>query len=212
MTLLELMIALMLVGVMVALGASTISDWAEYQRAATSARSIADAFSLARAEALRTGSNHILAFDIVSNTNLGTLGADIVIANDGPLASSNCQIASSEVIQRVRLERGVDFGATVGLVAPNDPGSTSNAATGTSFQDAGGTAGSWVMFGADGLPRRFTPNTSSTPPCAALGPAGQAAAAIYVSNTAREYAVVMTPLGLARLHRYIPGSPNRWTP
>jgi Tfp pilus assembly protein FimT len=209
MTLLELMIALMLVGLMVALGMSQVSDWAEYQRAATSARSVADAFSLARAEAIRTGSNHILAFDI--ETALTGIDTDIVIANDGPLASSNCQIASSEIVQRVRLERGVSFGSTASLVAPNDPGTTTNAASGTSFQNAGGAAASWVMFGADGLPRRFTPNVSSTPPCAALGPAGQAAAAIYVMNSHRNYAVVMTPLGLARLHRYIPGSPDKWT-
>lgn len=214
MTLLELMIALMLVGVMVALGASTISDWATYQRAATSARSVADAFALARAEAIRTGSNHILAFNITSG--LSGITSSIVIANDGPLGStagvsSNCRIDANEIVQRVSLERGVRFGSSASLVAPDDPGTLAEVATGTTLKNAAGSAASWLMFGADGLPRRFTQNGSTTPPCTAIGPAGQAGAAIYLTNDVRQYAVVMTPLGNARMHRYVTGSPNKWT-
>ena len=214
MTLLELMIVLMLVGVMVALGAASISDWSDYQRAATSARAVADAISLARAEAIRTGSNHIVAFDIASG--LAGIDTDIVIANDGPLGStagsSNCRIDADEIVYRVPLEKNVRFDSNATVVAPDDPGSLADVATGTTFKTAAGNAASWVMFGADGLPRRFTQNTSTTPPCESgkLGPAGQSGAAIYLTNDLRDYAVVMTPLGLARLHRYVIGS-SEWT-
>ena len=205
MTLLELMIALMLVGVMMALGASTISDWADYQRAATSARSVADAIAFARAEAIRTGSNHIVAFDIA--TGLGGIDAQFVVVNDGQLGntagvSSNCKIDAGEIVQRVSLERGVRFGTNGTVVAPDDPGTMSEAATGSTFKTAAGAAASWVMFGADGLPRRFTENVSTAPPCADVGPAGESGAAIYVTNDEREYAIVMTPLGSTRVHRY----------
>ncbi|HEX5065669.1 MAG TPA: prepilin-type N-terminal cleavage/methylation domain-containing protein [Myxococcota bacterium] len=216
MTLVELMIALVLVGVMLTMGISTLGEWADQQRAATSARSVADAISLARAEAIRTGSNHIVAFDITSGLDGRT--DDIVIVNDGPLGStagvsSNCRIAASEITYHVALERGVRFGTTQSSGgAPNDPGSAAEAATGTTFKDAAGAAASWVMFGADGMPRRFTQNGSTTPPCTAVGPAAQAAAAIYVSNDSRDYAIVMTPLGTARVHRYRSSGAGSWTP
>ena len=141
----------------------------------------------------------------VSAIGFGCMGLNFGYANS---------VSKDEGIRLIRaaLERGVTFGSTATLVAPNDPGSTTDAASGTSLKTAAAGSASWVMFGADGLPRRFTPNVSATPPCTALGPAAQAAAAIYVKNSARNYGVVMTPLGLSRLHRYITGSPNRWTP
>jgi Tfp pilus assembly protein FimT len=213
MTLLELMVALVLVGVMIGLGASTLSDWADHQRAATSARGVADAISLARSEAIRTGNQHIVAFDISSG--LAGLDADIVIVNDGPLGnlsgvSSNCKIDAGEIIQRVTLEPGVRFGSNATAVAPDDPGTASEALTGTTFKNAANSAASWVMFGADGLPRRFTENVSTTPPCAAMGVPAAAGGAIYLTNDKRDYAVVMTPLGGARVHRYITGA-DEWT-
>jgi Tfp pilus assembly protein FimT len=216
MTLVELMIALVLVGVMLTMGISTLGEWADQQRAATSARSVADAISLARAEAIRTGSNHMVAFNITSG--LAGRTDDIVIVNDGPLGtaagSSNCRIDANEIKFHVALEQGVHFGTTASSGgAPNDPGSAAEAATGTTFKNATGAAASWVMFGADGLPRRFTPQTVSTMPCTTpLGPAAQAAAAIYVSNDSRDYAVVMTPLGTARVHRYRSAGTGSWTP
>jgi Tfp pilus assembly protein FimT len=215
MTLIELMIALVLVGVMLTLGASALSNWADIQRAATSARSVADAFALARAEAIRTGSNHILAFDITSGLDGRT--ADIVIANDGPLGntagvSSNCKIDANEIKYRVPLERGVHFGTTNSTGgAPDDPGTAAEAAAGSTFKNVAGNAASWVMFGADGLPRRFTQNVSTSPPCAAIGPAAESGAAIYLSNDSRDYAVVMTALGAARVHRQLSSGATSWT-
>jgi type II secretory pathway pseudopilin PulG len=203
---------------MVALAGSALSDYAADQRAATSARSVADAFSLVRSEAIRTGSNHILAFDIESG--LGGITADVVIANDGPTGntagvSSNCKIESGEIVHRISLEQGVRWGTDASLAngtpAPNDSGASGNQATGSSFTNATTGDASWLIFGSDGLPRRFTENGSTTPPCTALGNVGEAGGAIYVSNGNRDYAIVMSPLGTVRLHRWQEGA-GAWTP
>ena len=209
MTLLELVVALALVGVMVALAASTLNSWSADQRAATSARAMSDAFALARSEAIRTGNNFIVAFKVESG--LSGISSDVVIANDGPTGntagvSSNCVIESGEVVESISLQQGVRFGSDPslanGAAAPNDSGASGHQLAGSSFTNAATGAASWVMFGSDGLPRRFTQNSSTTPPCTALGPVGQAGGAIYVTNGHRDYAIVMSPLGGVRLHRW----------
>jgi hypothetical protein len=194
---------------MVALGVSTLGDWAADQRAATSARAVADAFALARAEAIRTGSNHIVAFDVESG--LSGITSDVVITNDGPTGntpgvSSNCKIEAGEVVETISLEQGVRFGSDPSLAngapAPNDSGGSGHQLAGSSFNNATTGDASWVIFGSDGLPRRFTENGSTTPPCTALGSVGQAGGAIYLTNGHRDYAIVMSPLGTIRLHRW----------
>jgi len=219
MTLLELVVVLALVGIMMAFGASQVSSWSKDQRAATSARSVADAFSLARAEAIRTGRNHMVAFRV--ETGLSGISSDIVIVNDGPTCSttgcSNCKIASTEIVHSVALERDVRFGSDPsqanGTAAPNDGGNSGHRLLGSSFQDANTAslgAASWVMFGPDGLPRRFTENSTTAAPCTQLGPVGQATGGIYVTNGSRDYAVVLSPLGTVRLHRWKKGI-GGWT-
>jgi type II secretory pathway pseudopilin PulG len=210
MTLLELVVVLALVAAMLALAGSTVSSWSEDQRAATSARSVADAMSLARAEAIRTGSHHIVAFDI--EAGLAGIDSDIVIANDGPPANSNCVIDGGEIVHRISLEQGVSFGSDPALAngsaAPDDSGASGNQATGSSFTDASSPAieASWVLFSSDGLPHRFTENAATTPPCDDLGPIGDAGGAIYLTNGNRDYAVVLSPLGTVRLHRWQSGA------
>jgi type II secretory pathway pseudopilin PulG len=217
MTLIELVVVLAVIGAMLVIGASNLSEWSENQRLATSARSIADAFSLARAEAIRTGDNHIVAFDI--ETGLAGINSDVVIVDDGPPGntsgvSSNCRIDDGGIVHRVSLEPGVSFGTDPALAngtpAPHDSGASGNQATGSSFTTAAGADASWVMFQSDGLPRRFTQNGSTNPcPTANVGAIGQAGGAIYVTNGKRDYAIVMTPLGTVRMHRWRSGS---WTP
>jgi hypothetical protein len=174
---------------------STLGSWADDQRAATSARSVADAFGLARAESLRTGNNHIVAFNIA--TGLSNITSDIVVVNDGPPATANCVIQSGELVHSISLETGVSFGSTAALSnetkAPDDAG-----------------AASWVFFGPDGMPRRFTQNGSTSSPCTATTPVGSAGGAIYVTNGHRDYGVVLSPLGTVRLHRWI-SDDSGWT-
>jgi prepilin-type N-terminal cleavage/methylation domain-containing protein len=207
MTLLELMIGLAVLGVMLAIGAATLGRWSDDQRAASSARDVADAFALARAEALRSGSNHIVAFDV--ETGLAGITSDIVIVNDGAPAAANCRIDTDEIIHRISLGRGVSFGTDAGLAngtaAPDDAGDSGNQAAGASFTDADSPAGdaSWVVFQSDGLPRRFSENATAAPPCSDVGPVGDAGGAIYLTNGSRDYAVVLSPLGAARVHRWV---------
>src|SRR5262245_55527394 len=102
MSLLEPVVVLGIVSLVMVLAASTMDGWASDQRAATSARDVADAFNLARAEALRTGNSFIVAFR--EETGLDNVSSDIVIANDGPSTTANCKIAAAEIVHTVTLE------------------------------------------------------------------------------------------------------------
>jgi type II secretory pathway pseudopilin PulG len=206
MTLIELVVVMAVIGAMLALASSVVSDWSTDQRASTSARELADAFSLARSEAIRTGNNHILAFRV--ETGLSNVSSDVVIANDGPATTANCTIATSEIVHSISLEQGVSFGTDAGLAngtaAPSDAGASNHQSTGASFPAPDGSASSWVVFFADGLPRQFQQNSNAGVPCEAgkVGVAGAAGGAIYVKNGHRDYAIVMSPLGTVRLHRW----------
>ena len=214
MTLIELVVVMAVIGAMLALATSVVSDWSTDQRAATSAREVADAFSLARAEAIRTGNNQILAFNVEAGLNGITSNA--VIANDGPATTANCTIAASEIVHTITLEQGVSFGTDAGLAngtaAPSDAGASNHQSTGSSFTAPDGSASSWVVFFADGLPRQFAQNTDSGVPCEAgkVGNVGAAGGAIYLRNGHRDYAIVMSPLGTVRVHRWNSGAAT-WT-
>jgi len=207
MTLIELVAVMALIGAMLAIGLFTMEGWNEDQRVKSAARSIGDAFSLARAEAIRSGSNHIVAFPI--EAGLAGITAPVVIVNDGPSTTSNCRIDAGEIIQTVPAEAGVLWGTDAALAngtpAPDDAGGSGNQSTGSSFTDASmATPASWVMFQPDGIPRAFTQNAVATPPCTNVGQAGQGGGAIYVTNGRRDYAVVLSPLGAVRLHAWNP--------
>ena len=211
-SLLELVVVLALVGVMMTMAVGTLGEWADDQRAATSARKVADAFGLARAEAIRTGSNHIVAFDIA--TGLDNITSDIVVVNDGPPATANCVIQTGELVHSISLETGVRYGSTAALSnetkAPDDAGASGSKIAGSSFTNATTGAASWVFFGPEGMPRRFTQNGSTSSPCTATTPVGSAGGAIYVTNGHRDYGVVLSPLGTVRLHRWI-SDDSGWT-
>ena len=211
-TLVELVIVLALISLATLIAASNLSSYSENQRAATSARSVADAFSLARAEAIRTGNQVIVAFDIESG--LDGITSDIVISKDGAPAAADCEIDAGEIIETVSLEPGVSWGTDPdladGAAAPDDGGGSGNQATGSSFEDAGSPAAdaSWVMFTPDGMPHLFTED--GTAPCDEVSPVGEASGAIYLTNGSRDYAVVLSALGLPRLHRWNPEQ-GAWT-
>jgi hypothetical protein len=195
-----------------AITAGNLTSYGENQRAATSARSVSDAFSLARAEAIRTGQQFIVAFNIESG--LDGITSDIVIAKDGAPAAADCEIDAGEIVESISLEPGVSWGTNPalanGTAAPNDGGGSGNQATGSSFQDAHSPAGdaSWVMFTPDGMPHRFTQD--GTAPCDEVSPVGKASGAIYLTNGHRDYAVVLSALGMPRLHRWNPEE-GAWT-
>lgn len=207
-TLLELMVAVIILSVLVALAVPGMLRWSDAERVKSAARSVSDAFLLARSEALRTGDNHLVIL-------AGALGASdpIVIANDGPQVSANCTIDPGEIVHRVDAQPGVNWGTSTGnangATAPDDEGGApGNADAGWTFTNAGGVnPASWVLFQSDGLPRTFTPGGGN---CTSIGNGGEGGGGIYVTSGERDYAVVLRPLGTSRVHRWRP-SAGAWS-
>ena len=82
---------------------------------------------------------------------------------------------------------------------------------GDTFSDTNSSA-YWMLFEPDGIPRSFTPTGGGG--CTNIGSAGGGGGSIYVTGTRRDYAVVLTPLGLIRLHIWDPnanGGSGQWT-
>jgi prepilin-type N-terminal cleavage/methylation domain-containing protein len=199
-TLIELMLVVVIVGIVLGLAVPGFVGWRENQRVKSAARGVADAFLIARSEAIRTGDHHIVVLQEV-------LGATepVVVADDGNDATANCRVDAGELRHFAPAETGVFWGTTAslsnGTPAPGDPGNApSNIVNGSSFTDASLSAGSpasWVRFQADGLPRLFTPDAGT---CDSVGDAGQGGGAIYLTSGRRDYAVVLSPLGTVRVH------------
>lgn len=203
-TLLEIGVVVVFMSLMSAMAVPALNGLFTDQRAKGAARSVADAFMQGRAEAIRTGNTHLVIFQGALSS-----GAPIVIVNDGPLASANCSVDPGEVIRSIAAEPDVSWGTSTNLAngtpAPDDPGfGVPAVATGSSFTDASlipANTATWVLFQPDGLPRLFTPNGGS---CDALGLAGQGGGTIYLTNTRRDYAIVLSHLGTSRVHAWDP--------
>jgi type II secretory pathway pseudopilin PulG len=211
MSLIELVVVLAVASAMIAAATFGISDWAADQRVKASARAVSDAFMLGRAEAIRTGNNHLVVFGVGA---LANVNADIVIVNDDRPDLANCSVAASEIVRRYDLERDVTWGTTASLagttVAPGDQGlAVGNTQNGSSFTTAAldpNTPASWVLFQPDGIPLLFTTNGSA---CTELGLRGEGGGGIYLTNGRRDYAIVLTPLGTSRVLAWNPSS-NNW--
>jgi prepilin-type N-terminal cleavage/methylation domain-containing protein len=211
MTMLEVMVVVAIVGVMVALATPSLLVILGNQRVKSAARDVADAFLLARGEAIRTGNPHIVFFSagVPAGTDpAGTsLGIDprtnaewpVVVLDDGPPAASNCQIDPGEPLRTVPSQAGVSWGyaRSGGLPAPDDTGANrgGDPTDGSTFLDAAGTPVTWVMFRGDGVPVTFDNGCN-------LAPIGSGGGGVYITNGRRDYAVVLSPLGGVRVHGY----------
>jgi type II secretory pathway pseudopilin PulG len=210
MSLIELVVVLAVASAMIAAATFGVSDWAADQRIKASARAVSDAFMLGRAEAIRTGDNHLVVF---GQGALANVDADIVIVNDDRPDLADCSVAASEIVHRYDLERDVTWGTTASLagttVAPDDQGlAVGNTQNGSSFTTAAldpNTPASWVLFQPDGIPLLFTTNGST---CTEVGLRGEGGGGIYVTNGRRDYAIVLTPLGTSRVLAWNPSSDN----
>lgn len=206
-TLVELMIVLAIVTVLIGVSAVGVTKWMENSRVKSAARAVGDAFMVARAEAMRTGENHIVVLGVGS---LANADADVVVAVDDAPASATCSFATSDILHRAHFEQGVGWGTTASLAAntaaPNDEGvATGNVSSGSSFTTAArdpSFPASWVSFQPDGIPRLFTTDGTS---CTAVGLPGEGGGGIYVTNGVRDYAVVLAPLGTIRVMPWNPG-------
>jgi prepilin-type N-terminal cleavage/methylation domain-containing protein len=206
-TLIELAVVLAIIALLSVVALPAFDNMFGDQRLKAAARSVNDSFFLARSEAIRTGNTHLVVFQQA----LGAT-APIVIVDDGLPANSNCTIDAGEVRYAIDAVDGVVWGTTStlanGAPAPNDPGvATGDVATGSSFTDATRNAlngATWVLFQPDGVPRLFTPDGGGN--CTAVGLAGLGGGAIYLTNTRRDYAIVLSNVGTTRTHVWIPSA------
>lgn len=210
-SLLEVMVAVAIIGVLVAVAGPQLEQFLANQRVKSAARSVADAFLLARAEAIRTGNAHIVFLEAApaggpaATDPAGTpLGAPVLVLNDGPAGTWNCRIDAGEARTAVAAERGVWWGFTRagGAPAPGDDPAADPSA-GATFRDAAGNAVTWVLFRGDGIPLTFDAGCN-------LAPIGSGGGGVYVTNGNRDYAVVLSPLGAVRVHGFEVGA-DAWT-
>jgi prepilin-type N-terminal cleavage/methylation domain-containing protein len=193
-TLVEVMVVVGIIGVLSALAVPQLRVWREDTRVRSSARSVADAFHVARTEAMRTGNVHVVFIggDIAFNPLLDGNGNTIIrVLNDGPPGTGDCVVTGTEPVRDYVLETGVSLGVTNGVApAPSDSGVGAAPVTFTQPRP-GNPAAEWVAFGADGVPVGVS-NTCG------LGRIDSGGSAAYVTNSRVDYAVSLTTVGAVR--------------
>jgi prepilin-type N-terminal cleavage/methylation domain-containing protein len=213
MTLIEIMVVVAIIAVLATLTTMKMSDWFMNQQVKAAARAAGDAFQLARSEAIRTGSNHMVFFGSPGDTDpAGTPLAGpggwvpILILNDGPAATANCQIDPGEPVRGIPPIDNVSWGVSnANAKVPDDSGKAPFSppqAGGGTFADPANNAVNWVLFRSDGVPVSiaFTAGT-----CGQVGGTGSGGGALYVTNGKRDYAAVLSPLGGVRVHLWNDG-------
>ena len=205
-SLLEFMIALVVLGAFIAIGGTLMSTQLAGTRSKAFARSLADLMMLARTEAIRTGDNHLVFFfqDTQDNGLTGGSGTSVVasVVRD---ADADGIVDNGEPIAGVRFDvaGGMSWGSAVAadssLKAPNDNPVATFPETDTDFICCTFTTPSddparWVAFTPDGMPRSFETGPFS------MGPLASGNGAVYVTGGGRDYAVVLAPLGGVRVH------------
>lgn len=203
-TVLELMVVVAIVGIAAALAVPSFVRFQANVRLRDTMRAVANSFQYARAQAIATGSNQIVyvaagaGTDVCGNPlqDLSGNPVPVLVLNDGPPgAGNNCCIDPGEAIETIPVLPGTFWGATFAAgPAPDDAG-VGAWGTGSSFADQNGNATSWVMFRPDGIPVGF--NAA----CAA-GQLGTGAGGVYGTNTQRDLAVVLSPLGGVKVHSW----------
>jgi len=209
-TLVEMMIVVAMLGIIAAMGGSLVRGFFDDLRLKAAARDAADALRLARIEAIRTGTSHIVFFSTGPGDPGGTpLPNDPSTGNPVPIVivkddNNNCRIDAGEE-QRVTLARpGLSWGDAVsaGLAVSDDEGATDHS-SGSSFKTAAGAITNWVRFRSDGVPNVF--DAACTP-----GALGSGAGALYLTNGKRDYAIAMSALGNVRVHAWN-GTTGAWS-
>jgi len=216
-TMIEIAVALAIIGVVTALTMPNVSQYMENANGRAAAKSVADAFNFARAQAIRTGNNHVVFFaiggagDTAGNALESPDGraVPILVLNDGRPGSAdqNCEIDAGEETIVFEAQKGVGWGhntAPASEQAPNDAAVTSIPASGSSFfAPNGATAVTWVQFRPDGVP------VAIDDACTA-GRLGTGGGTIYLWTEKRDYAVTLAPLGGVRVHVWNPEA-GAWT-
>jgi prepilin-type N-terminal cleavage/methylation domain-containing protein len=209
-TLMEVVVAVILVGVGAAAAAPSISTWVNNQHFKSAVRDASGLVTYARGQALRTGNVQIVFFDTDAQGNplldAGGNQVPVLALDDGTPGSTNqnCKIDAGEDIRTINpVVQNVTWGSTLatGKVTSDDgPG---DPADGWSFEDPNGNAANWVLFRGQGTPFSFAPDCT-------IGGEGSGAGAVYITNGKRDLAVVITPLGAVRVHAWA-ATASAWT-
>ncbi|MCG8589604.1 MAG: prepilin-type N-terminal cleavage/methylation domain-containing protein [Proteobacteria bacterium] len=207
-TLIEMVVVLAVVGVLVGGATFAFNSWSNAQRARGGARDVADLLLRARADAIRTGTNHIVFINEDHAGDplawAGSTWAALEIADlDG-----DGRVDVGEPIDGVPLMANLAFGRSdtgAGTnLADEDPfNETPLEGTLTELNSPGNfrhptvanEINPWVLFAADGTPRAMEPNGGG----ANVGTVGTGDGAIYVSDGERDYVVILAPLGGIRV-------------
>lgn len=202
-SLIEVMVVVAIIGVLAALAVPSLRNWRSDQNAKTTARSIADAFNVARSEAIRTGVGHfvLIGADVGGTALTGPSGDPKVVVHTD--SDGDCVRDSGEFTRDFLLENGISLGlSTAPGSAPGD-GAVGDPTTGVTYTQpppaAGNPPATWVLFQADGIPVGVTSSC-------AFGTLGTGTGGIYVTNGRRDYAVVVSPLGAVRILGWEEGS------
>lgn len=203
-TLLEVIVVVGIVAVVSALAVPAFISVRDNQRLRDSAATVADSLRLARALAISTGRNHVVYFaanspnDICGNPLVDVNGnpVPVLVLDDGrPGAATNCCIDPAETTFTEPAELGVNWGRSFAAAAVGTDTGLGDHTTGSSFADPAGVQTGWVMFRPDGVPVGFDAACTQ-------GAIGSGGGGIYVTNTTRDVAVVLSPLGTVRVHPY----------
>jgi prepilin-type N-terminal cleavage/methylation domain-containing protein len=205
-TLFEMMIVVAIIGI---IAAAALPAFVQYQRNQAMRAVMRDAagyFGHAKSLAMAENRPHIVFFntgnDNCTNPITDSSGnpVPILVIDDG---DGDCCIDAGERVDWLRvpplIQADVNWGVTAASSrAPGDVGAgPSWATTGTSFTRPSGTVAHGVLFRTDGVPVTYSPT------CAA-GTTGSGGGALYVTNTQRDYALVLSPLGAASIERWNP--------
>lgn len=215
-TLIEVMVALAVIGVLALVAVSLMRDGLANMRARGGVRAMADLLMLARTEAVRTGDNHLVFFEMDAEDNAlwgpeGQAAIAVVVrdADDDGRIDSGEVVASIGPDQTGSLSWGSTFAAAGSSRAPNDNPDATFPETDLdflccTFVEPDGDPARWVLFRPDGMPRAFElgPFTS--------GPLASGNGSVYVTSGERDWAVVLAPLGGIRWHGWVRGA-NAWT-
>ncbi|MBK7950144.1 MAG: prepilin-type N-terminal cleavage/methylation domain-containing protein [Deltaproteobacteria bacterium] len=216
-TLIEVAIALAIIGVVTAMTLPNVTSYLENANGRAAAKSVADAFNFARAQAIRTGNNHVVFFAIGGAgdtaghalTSADGRAMPILVLNDGRPGSTdqNCEIDAGEETIVFEAQNGVGWGhnsAPATEQAPDDANVASIPSAGSSFFAPNGTTQvTWVQFRPDGVP------VAIDNACTA-GRLGTGGGTIYLWTDNRDYAVTLAPLGGVRVHVWNPAA-GAWT-